>query len=125
CGTASGAECAQVSACAFTAGGPQAAGLASVRSYLTGFFVFGWEGPALKPNSLHPARLITKKPLVLFPAAFRKWSGRRDSNSRRPPWQGGALPTELRPRTRGSADNTGHWPSTLFRRGRRKGCAGA
>jgi hypothetical protein len=30
-----------------------------------------------------------------------KWSGRRDSNSRRPPWQGGALPTELRPRIRG------------------------
>ena len=26
-----------------------------------------------------------------------KWSGRRDSNSRRPPWQGGALPTELHP----------------------------
>ena len=30
---------------------------------------------------------------------FKKWSGRRGSNSRRPPWQGGALPTELRPRT--------------------------
>jgi hypothetical protein len=26
-----------------------------------------------------------------------KWSGRRDSNSRHPPWKGGALPTELRP----------------------------
>ena len=26
-----------------------------------------------------------------------KWSGRRDSNPRHPPWQGGALPTELRP----------------------------
>src|SRR5687768_5498791 len=25
-------------------------------------------------------------------------SGRRDSNSRHPPWQGGALPAELRPR---------------------------
>ena len=25
------------------------------------------------------------------------WSGRRDSNPRHPPWQGGALPTELRP----------------------------
>src|SRR6185312_13423351 len=31
-----------------------------------------------------------------------KWSGRRDSNSRRPPWQGGALPTELLPRERRS-----------------------
>jgi hypothetical protein len=26
-----------------------------------------------------------------------QWSGRRDSNPRHPPWQGGALPTELRP----------------------------
>lgn len=26
-----------------------------------------------------------------------KWSGRRDSNSRHPPWKGGALPTELSP----------------------------
>ena len=26
-----------------------------------------------------------------------KWSGRRDSDSRPPPWQGGALPTELLP----------------------------
>ena len=25
------------------------------------------------------------------------WSGKRDSNSRLPPWQGGALPTELFP----------------------------
>jgi hypothetical protein len=33
--------------------------------------------------------------------AHPKWSGRRDSNSRRPPWQGGALPTELRPQTSG------------------------
>ena len=28
---------------------------------------------------------------------FSYWSGRRDSNSRQPPWQGGALPTELLP----------------------------
>src|SRR5262249_29061832 len=27
----------------------------------------------------------------------RRWSGKRDSNPRRPPWQGGALPTELFP----------------------------
>ena len=40
----------------------------------------------------------TKKP----PSKRRllKWSGRRDSNARRPPWQGGALPTELRPQSR-------------------------
>ena len=28
----------------------------------------------------------------------RKWSGRRDSDPRHPPWQGGTLPTELLPR---------------------------
>ena len=28
---------------------------------------------------------------------IKKWSGRRDSDSRPPPWQGGALPTELLP----------------------------
>lgn len=28
------------------------------------------------------------------------WSGRRDSNSRHPPWQGGALPAELLPQNR-------------------------
>ena len=27
----------------------------------------------------------------------KKWSGRRGSDSRPPPWQGGALPTELLP----------------------------
>jgi hypothetical protein len=30
---------------------------------------------------------------------FQKWSGRRGSNSRHLPWQGSALPTELRPHT--------------------------
>ena len=30
---------------------------------------------------------------------FFFWSGRRGSNSLPPPWQGGALPDELRPRT--------------------------
>ena len=43
-----------------------------------------------------------------------KWSGRRDSNSRRPPWQGGALPTELRPRERGSEHRPPPRPSTAF-----------
>ena len=33
-------------------------------------------------------------------APFKKWSGRRDSNSRHPPWKGGALPTELRPQNK-------------------------
>ena len=31
----------------------------------------------------------------------RFWSGRRGSDSRPPPWQGGALPTELLPRKAG------------------------
>src|SRR5207253_4404676 len=32
------------------------------------------------------------------PKCSLTWSGRRDSNPRPPPWQGGALPTEPRPR---------------------------
>ena len=40
-------------------------------------------------------RLSKKKPLV--GTKDLKWSERRGSNSRHPPWQGGALPTELRP----------------------------
>src|SRR5947209_897988 len=30
--------------------------------------------------------------LTTWPRRQKKWSGRRDSNSRPPPWQGGALP---------------------------------
>ena len=33
------------------------------------------------------------------PKGGQKWSGRRGSNSLPPPWQGGALPDELRPHT--------------------------
>ncbi len=51
-------------------------------------------------RSASPANSGTKKPLEVNPAAFLKWSGRRDSNSRRLPWQGSALPTELRPQNR-------------------------
>ncbi|MEY4941587.1 MAG: hypothetical protein RIQ93_3322 [Verrucomicrobiota bacterium] len=43
-----------------------------------------------------------------------KWSGRRDSNSRRPPWQGGALPTELRPRNRVQGVGVVARPSTAI-----------
>src|SRR6266511_2250164 len=42
------------------------------------------------------------------------WSGRRDSNPRPPPWQGGALPTEPRPRVPG---RTGPIESRGCRRG--------
>ncbi len=55
-----------------------------------------------------------KKPLESPPAVLQKWSGRRDSNSRRPPWQGGALPTELRPRNRESEVNRPTLPSTAI-----------
>jgi hypothetical protein len=35
--------------------------------------------------------------LSLLAMPPKKWSGKRDLNPRRPPWQGGALPTELFP----------------------------
>ncbi len=38
-----------------------------------------------------------KKPPQAIGSLRRRWSGRRDSNSLPPPWQGGALPNELRP----------------------------
>ena len=44
---------------------------------------------ALQKHKTHPIK-----------SGLCKWSGRRDSNSRRPPWQGGALPTELHPQSR-------------------------
>ena len=37
----------------------------------------------------------------------KKWSGRRDSDSRPPPWQGGALPTELLPQNDGDRRRQG------------------
>ena len=43
-----------------------------------------------------------------------KWSRRRDSNSRRPPWQGGALPTELRLREKNGEQAYVSASSTAF-----------
>ena len=44
------------------------------------------------PNRrIHPSR-------VRIVQIQTSWSGRRDSNPRHPPWQGGALPAELLPR---------------------------
>ena len=40
--------------------------------------------------------IISKKPAQTGSLLF-VWSGRRGSNSLPPPWQGGALPDELRP----------------------------
>ena len=42
-------------------------------------------------------RHSTPGPHAIAPEKRRKWSGRRDSNPRHPPWKGGALPTELLP----------------------------
>jgi hypothetical protein len=50
---------------------------------------------------------------LLLSQGGRNWSGRRGSNPRPPPWQGGALPTELR--LHGGADRalpaSGRWRS--------------
>ena len=45
---------------------------------------------------LRQAEAQTKRQLS-FESCLFIWSGRRDSNSLPPPWQGGALPNELRP----------------------------
>jgi hypothetical protein len=45
-------------------------------------------------------KLIQQKLLEsLYSSSSLFWSGRRDSNSRHPPWQGGTLPAELLPQT--------------------------
>src|SRR5271157_1499081 len=51
-------------------------------------------------NSLHLTRLGAKKRLVSCPAAYRKWSGRRDSNSRPLAPHASALPGYATARTR-------------------------
>src|SRR6266508_4546762 len=43
------------------------------------------------------------------------WSGRRDSNPRPPPWQGGALPTEPRPHAPEGHSKSRDWDSSLQR----------
>jgi len=55
------------------------------------------------------------------------WSGRRDSNPRPPPWQGGALPTEPRPHAPEGHSKSRHWDSSLQRPPlrRRSGARGA
>src|ERR1039457_6243484 len=51
-------------------------------------------------KSLHLTRLGAKKRLVSRPAAYRKWSGRRDSNSRPLAPHASALPGYATARTR-------------------------
>ena len=51
-------------------------------------------------------------------APFSFWSGRRGSNSLPPPWQGGALPDELRPHIgasdRNRTNDTGIFSPLLY-----------
>src|ERR671925_415837 len=53
-----------------------------------------------QPGSATPLHYSKTAPMFRRTAADTPaiWSGRRDSNPRPPPWQGGALPTEPRPR---------------------------
>ena len=44
------------------------------------------------PESNWGIKVLQTSALPLGYAAKKKWSGKRDSNSRPPPWQGGALP---------------------------------
>ena len=53
---------------------------------------------------------------TVVPSGLRLlWSGRRDSNPRPPPWQGGALPTEPRPHAPEGHSKSRHWNSSLQR----------
>ena len=53
---------------------------------------------AFRSSRSAPAEHIVHKITVVRSTTVILWSGRRDSNSLPPPWQGGALPNELRPR---------------------------
>ena len=62
---------------------------------LSHFPKYGVPGETRTPNLL--IRSQTLYPIELRAQYKFRWSGRRDSNSRPQPWQGCALPTELRP----------------------------
>ena len=66
-----------------------------------------------------PARLIPKRNTILSDGVSF-WSGRRGSNSLPRPWQGRALPDELRPQTQGELYRTFRGLSTLHFRFARK-----
>ena len=57
--------------------------------------------------------------LKLFKRSFILWSGLRGSNSLPPPWQGGALPDELKPQNgasdRNRTNDTGIFSPLLYR----------
>ena len=49
------------------------------------------------PDSNLRIKVLQTFALPLGYGTVKKWSGRRDSDPRHPPWQGGTLPTELLP----------------------------
>ena len=49
------------------------------------------------PDSNWRIKVLQTFALPLGYGTVKKWSGRRDSDPRHPPWQGGTLPTELLP----------------------------
>ena len=49
------------------------------------------------PDSNRGIKVLQTFALPLGYGTVKKWSGRRDSDPRHPPWQGGTLPTELLP----------------------------
>jgi hypothetical protein len=61
---------------------------------------YGNSGPGLRRESLSRSS-HSKRQNPLLSRGFI-WSGRRDSNPRPSPWQGDALPAELRPRQTGT-----------------------
>ena len=59
-----------------------------------------------KAFNVQKSRCITRR--IMFCSGLFVWSGRRGSNSLPPPWQGGALPDELRPHIRCVYPRTHH-----------------
>ena len=49
------------------------------------------------PDSNWRIKVLQTFALPLGYGTVKKWSGRRDSDPRHPPWQGGTIPTELLP----------------------------
>ena len=54
-------------------------------------------GERCHPDSNWRIKVLQTFALPLGYGTVKKWSGRRDSDPRHPPWQGGTLPTELLP----------------------------
>ena len=66
--------------------------------------------PVMPARSSFPRKKTHPKPGCVF------WSGRRGSNSLPPPWQGGALPDELRPHFSATRDSIPDLPPFVNRK---------